>query len=300
MKSVRSFFLALLLPGLYLLGSAAVAALVAYPVFRFMGSDNVSDFRSLVSRGGQAVMLLGLWPLARRVRLTGSDLGFCTAWFKQWWIGFVIGAFMLAILVLLLVLLDVRQIVGSRWVPDQLLPITLKALGIGFAVALMEETLFRGALLAFVRKMSGPLAAALVSAFYFACLHFIGTKWTTPLDQVGWDTGFRIALDGFYHIREAAPDVFLGLFLAGLLLASVRILFSGSLGICMGIHAGWVFIIKSSKPLTYMVPTSPFAFLVGNYDQFVGYLSSLWLGLLLVLLLWLCRDRFAVGDSHES
>lgn len=282
---IRRALIALFGPALYLLAAAALAALLAYPVFRWTGSASVSDLRTLVSRGGQVFLLLGLIPLSKWLGLGWKDLGWSRPFFRQWLIGFVLGVLMLGLHVKILIGLGVHDFVWERVRFPGLPSILGKALAIGFAIALVEETLFRGALLGILCRITGPVPAVLVSSLYFAILHFIGSKWTTDLAGVGWDSGFRIALDGFAHVGQAQPDAFLALFVAGLLLASVRVMRPGNLPVCMGIHAGWVFIIKSAKPLCAMNPLSPHIGWVSRYDFVIGYLSIAWLGVL-VIVLW--------------
>lgn len=263
-----------------------LSALLAYPLFRLSGSQDIGFYRSLVSRGGQALILLSVYPLAKWLGLCWSDFGLKRRFLGQWLIGFLLGSAMLGLHMIALVMLDVRIIAWEKFNPHELLPILGKSLAIGFGVALLEESIFRGALLSIIRRLSNPTMAIVVSAFYYAVLHFIGSKWTTDSGFIGWDTGFRIALDGFAHLREVAPDSFLGLFVAGLFLGSLRVVLPMSLGLCMGIHAGWVFIIKSSKSISYINFDSSLIYLVSHYDLIIGYLSAAWLSVF-VILMWI-------------
>jgi membrane protease YdiL (CAAX protease family) len=265
---------------------AMLSALLAYPLFRLSGSQDIGFYRSLVSRGGQALILLSVYPLAKWLGLCWSDFGLKRRFLGQWLIGFLLGSAMLGLHMIALVMLDVRIIAWEKFNPHELLPILGKSLAIGFGVALLEESIFRGALLSIIRRLSNPTMAIVVSAFYYAVLHFIGSKWTTDSGFIGWDTGFRIALDGFAHLREVAPDSFLGLFVAGLFLGSLRVVLPMSLGLCMGIHAGWVFIIKSSKSVSYLNFDSSLIYLVSHYDLIIGYLSAAWLSVF-VILMWI-------------
>lgn len=272
-------------PLLYLLIAAALAALLAYPVFVLSGSGDISLYRTLVSRGGQALLIVGVYPLMKWLGLSWETFGWSRRFPGQWLTGFALGITMLGLLVLALVGMEVRAFVWPGLTPLELFALLGKVLVVGFGVALLEESIFRGALLGIVWHLSGPVRAVLVSSLLFAALHFIGTKWSTDLALIGWDTGFRMALDGFSHLPLAPPDAFLGLFVAGLMLGSLRILIPASLGLCMGLHAGWVFIIKLAKALTLLNPQSPYLYLVSGYDYFVGYLSSAWLMVLLLMFL---------------
>lgn len=283
--AIRNLPLAWFGPLLYLLTVSSLAALLAYPIFVISGSTDISFFRTLVSRGGQLLLLLGIYPLDLWLGLGWRQFGLRRGFPGQWLTGFALGTLMLGLHVLVLIELDVRELLWPRLSPLRWTVELGKAVAVGFGVALLEESIFRGALVGIVRRLSGPVHAVVISAFYYAGLHFIGTRWSTDLSLVGWDTGFRIALDGFSHLAQAPPDAFLGLFVAGLFLASLRVLIPGSLGLCMGVHAGWVFIIKVAKPLTQINAQSPHFHLVGSYDHVVGYLSSAWLSLLLAIIL---------------
>lgn len=261
-----------------------LSALLAYPLFRLSGSQDIGFYRSLVSRGGQVLILLSLYPLAKWLGLCWSDFGLKRRFFGQWLIGFLLGSAMLGLHMIALVMLDVRVMALGKFNLHDLMLILGKSLAIGFGVALLEESIFRGALLSIIRRLSNPKMAIVVSAFYYALLHFIGSKWTSESGSIGWDTGFRIALDGFAHLREVAPDSFLGLFVAGLFLGSLRFVLPMSLGLCMGIHAGWVFIIKSAKSVSYANFDSSLMYLVSHYDLIIGYFSAAWLSVFIILM----------------
>jgi membrane protease YdiL (CAAX protease family) len=269
-------------PLAYLVLCALLAAAAAYPIFVFSGSDSDRFFRVLISRGAQVFLILGLVPVARWLRLGWADLGFRRAFPRQWGLGFALGGMMLGLHVLGLAALDIR---GFRddVVPARLAAILGKALATGVIVALLEELIFRGVLFAAVRKVSGPAAAVLISAAYYAGLHFLQSRWTGNPAEIGWTTGLRIVADGFAHLAAMPPDSFLALFAAGLLLGLVRAAVPRSLGLCMGLHAGWVFVIKAAKPLTYTNPEARWSFLVGSYDHIIGYLSAGWLSVLILL-----------------
>lgn len=289
MPSPKTLAAAALAPLAYLFGCALLAALAAYPVFTLTGGDDDS-FRSLVSRGGQVFLLLGLFVVAKRLGLSWAGLGFHRTFPRQWAVGFVVGVLMLGLHGVGLIVLDIRAFNGGG-LPgaSRLLAVLGKALATGVAVALLEELIFRGVLFAAVRKFSGAAAAVAVSAFYYAGIHFLRSRWTGDPADIGWGTGFRVAADGFAHLAALPPDAFLALFAAGILLGLVRAAFPRGLGICMGLHAGWVFVIKTLKPLTHVVPESSWAFLVGSYDRIIGYLSAGWIGVLILVFLLAVR-----------
>lgn len=92
---------------------------------------------------------------------------------------------------------------------------------LAFAVAWIEELLFRGLILGILEKSSRPELAVLWQAIIFSGLHQMNTHWP-------W--GLRIGSA-------------VGLFLAGLVLGLVRQKTNG-LGWSIGLHAGWIFICQ--------------------------------------------------------
>ena len=272
-------------PLFFLIITACLSALVAYPIFLLSGADDISFLRSLISRMGQGFLLLGLFPVFRALGLQFKDLGYHRQWLRAIPLGIGLGVLMLGLHVLLLLKLGIRRPGGNPWSIGGLTTLFLQSLATGLGVALLEETLFRGALLAIILRLTGPLFAVIFSAFFYAALHFIGTKWTTDLSNVGLDTPFRIAFDGFSHLAAAPLDAFLALFVAGLFLGTLRLLRPEGLFLCLGIHAGWVFVIKLSKSLSYPNARSDLIGWISGYDYVIGYFSCLWLFLLLVFVI---------------
>lgn len=286
MSLPKNLAAAALCPLVYLLGCAVLAAAIAYPIFTLVGGEDGRFFRTLVSRGGQVFLILGLYLVAKRLGFGAASLGFQRAFPRQLALGFALGVLMLALHTLALLALDIRAVNADGFGGGgRLFAILAKALGIGVLVALIEETIFRGVLFAGIRRYAGTAAAIAISAFYYAALHFLRSRWTGDPSTIGWDTGFRIAADGFAHLAAMPLDSFLALFLGGLLLGCIRAAVPRGLGYCMGIHAGWVFVIKSAKPLTYAVPEAHWSFLVGSYDGITGYLAAAWITLLVLALL---------------
>ncbi len=56
------------------------------------------------------------------------------------------------------------------------------------------------------------------------------------------------------------------------------------LGLCMGLHAGWVFAIKTGNSLSHYNAFSPWINLVSHFDGIIGYLSAAWTCVLIIVL----------------
>lgn len=301
--SFMKFLVAAFAPLFYLLGCLILMALLAYPLFVMSGGDEGRDLRTLVTRGAQVLMVLGLYPVARRLGFNWASLGFGRAFFKQWGIGFALGTAMLGLHTLGLIGLGIRAPNGNPFSDfGRVLDVAGKALATGLAVAMVEELIFRGMLFAYLRRATGAVSAVPLSALYFGLVHFFGTKWNAPFSDVGWASGLHVVALGLGKLGQIEPGAFLALFFAGMFLAYVRALIPSGLGICVGIHAGWVFIIKCTKPLTHVVPGAPLAYLVSDYDRVIGYLSAAWLAAVLLanLVVLLHRRRLPGTEAGRG
>jgi hypothetical protein len=96
-----------------------------------------------------------------------------------------------------------------------------------------------------------------------------------------------VLLAGTLHVF-AAPlailDAFLALFAVGVVLALVRSA-TGNIAACIGLHAGWVWVILVAHAISEPQEASPLRFLLSRFDGFVGWLVCVWT-LLLTVPLW--------------
>lgn len=275
-------------PLAYLAVIAVCAALLAYAISLVPYGD--LNFSLLVTRGAQFVLLISLLPLARNLRLSAGAVGFPVSLAKllpQLASGFVCGVLILSLHVALLLGLGaIKPNPDIQVSVAEIASILLKVIWVGFLVATIEELIFRGVSLAALRRMGNSWAAAVVTASYYALLHFVKSDIRPSRADIQWTSGFEILADGAQHMLHDAPiDSLLALFCAGLFLAAVRLVFPRTIALCIGIHAGWVVVIKIARRLTNPDPHAPLAYLVGPYDQIIGYGAAVWISLLLVMLL---------------
>ncbi|OGT77100.1 MAG: hypothetical protein A2W76_03235 [Gammaproteobacteria bacterium RIFCSPLOWO2_12_47_11] len=158
-----------------------------------------------------------------------------------------------------------------------IITVLIKAILSGIMVALIEETLYRGALLGGLSKTTNVLAAIFISSAIYSAVHFIKFPRVPDGTDINWLTGFVILSDSFHRFTDPAiVDSFLALFAFGVLLALVR-LNRGNIIQCMGIHAGVVIAIKIIRESTDYAPGNNFEFLVNRHDHLLGYLALFWL-----------------------
>lgn len=76
------------------------------------------------------------------------------------------------------------------------------------------------------------------------------------------------------------------LMLIGVFLALIRER-TGHLGWGIGLHAGWVLVIKLDHIYTHIAYSSPWLGLIGPYNGITGWLAAIWIGsLVLVVAYW--------------
>ena len=266
----------------YLLLCLVFAALLTHPLMQTGWIDYPPQ--RVMGRLAQVFILLGLWPLLKGLGLANRNaLGFDASrpsFTRAIAAGWVLGVLVLLVLVAALLALEVR-------VEDQDLDTwsfvarkAAQALIGGLLIGLLEETFFRGALYTAIRRQDGVSSAVLWSSALYAALHLLkpgALPPGAPFDWSGVWTMFGGVFLDLFQWRHL--DTLLALFTAGVFLAMVRER-TGHIGWCIGLHAGWVFVIQISRRLTDGNPDSPLGFLAGDYDGTIGWLSMAWIGLL--------------------
>ena len=105
-----------------------------------------------------------------------------------------------------------------------------------------------------------------------------------PAGEVAWDSGFRLLAGALANLAHPLTiiDSFVTLTLVGLLLAQVRRR-TGAIAACIGLHMGWVWVIKSTLAVGRDIEPSALSFLVSRFDGYTGWLVAAWALLLVVV-----------------
>ena len=161
----------------------------------------------------------------------------------------------------------------------------------GIAVALLEETVMRGAMHTAIQREAGPWTAALLTAPLFAVLHFFA-KVHIPLEEVGWGSGFDLLARSFAPLGHASLvfDSFASWLLLGLILSLTRVL-TGNIAVALGLHGGWVIILRMLQEATNGGSAPDWQAWVGRFDGLLGYWLLPW-GLAIAVLLWISRTTW--------
>lgn len=267
----------------YLFCALTLAVVLSYPVMQTGWVDY--EPQRVMGRLAQILILVGLWPFLRWVDLADrQSLGFALErprFIETLKRGWLLGVLSLLVLVLVELGLGVR-VPDPDWLSalGSLLQKAVAALIGGLLIGLLEETFFRGALYSSIRRGAGVAAAASGSAALYAVVHFLKPHALPPgqvFDWLGAWAMFVHVFTGFFQWEHL--DSLVALFTAGILLALVRER-SGHIGWCIGLHAGWVFVIQLTRRVTDGDEASQLAFLAGSYDGVIGWLGALWIALI--------------------
>ncbi len=273
-----------------------IGACLAYPAYVLVGPIGHFAFHRVAERVAMLVLALELVWLCRRLQLTdraafGYGLGrrrfIALALF---WGG--VGIATASVGAAFLLEGHLRMIApGFSMSPLALLHIFLVGLSSGIAVALIEETVMRGAMHTAIERESGPWAAALLTAPLFAVLHFFA-KASIPPAQLGWPAGFDLLARSFLPLSQphAVLDSFLSWLAVGLILSLTRVL-TGNIAVAIGLHAGWVVVLRMLQEATVRDAATLNSIWVGKIDGILGYWMLPW-SVAIAAALWLTRHRW--------
>jgi membrane protease YdiL (CAAX protease family) len=208
-------------------------------------------------------------------------------WFRHLLGGFLLSAGVMIGVGICLVAFEVFELKEAP--PWHLLPRILLS---SIVVALLEESLFRGAILGLVRQSFSPFFSALFVSALFSIVHFLSPA-EDKIQEVHWYSGFKILPYAFHQFAE--PLMVLGKFttlaVLGLILAHAA-LRTRSLWLPIGIHAGLIFskmgFSKMTKRLQEIMPWF-------GSDITIGIGS-----VLILLFLWFLIWLFFFRDSTDS
>lgn len=266
-------------------------AAIAYPLHMILSNWFELEFERVASRAVLIMAIVLFMALYKKLGFSSwRDIGFNTdkkQFFADLAKGIALGLLiMLPVVIGLLItqnrVLEVDLDLSALNILDQI----VTALIAGLIIALIEETLFRGAMLSAIKKQSSVVFAIVVTSLIYAAVHFIEPNIDYDSDSLHWASGFVLVKDALSSVANVShiADSFIALFLAGVLLAMVRIR-SQRIALCMGIHAGWVLAIKTFKSFTDSNKQSEYAFLTGNYDKVIGILAAVSICIFIVLYL---------------
>lgn len=300
MRAFSCFLGSILLAGL-------IGACIAYPAYELVSIFSSFAFHRVASRIAMLVLAVLLAILCRRLNLKHKrDFGYGLARRRFVQVCLLWGAVGMATAgagAAFLIDTHLRVMDGGFTASaSSFARIFLIGLGSGIAVALVEESLFRGAMHTAIERESGPWVAVLLTAPLFAVLHFFA-KARIPAADVGWSSGFDLLLKSFAPLGHPAQvlDSYLSWLLVGLILGLTRVL-TGNIAVAVGLHAGWVVVLRMLQQSTTGGAAPAYSAWVGRFDGLLGYWMLPW-GAAIAAALWYGRAAwvpYARGAKTSS
>jgi membrane protease YdiL (CAAX protease family) len=291
--------------GLILLGLASIAVFT-YPAWLLLHPHFEFPFHRIGERIGMLTLGFGFLFMARRLGLRDrTSLGYGLTrrkFLREASIGLALGvATMSAVVGLMTALGLLDWTAAAGFTAADLAKLVLLRLVSGLAVAFIEETFLRGAMHTGIERESGSRAALILTAVVYSATHFFAS-FRIPAADVSPSSGVALlvgTLQSFAH-PLAIADAFLCLFAVGILLGRVRAA-TGNIAACIGLHAGWVWVMLVVHALAQPVRTAPLSFLLSRFDGFIGWLVLAWtIPLGLVLQRFYAAGVGAKGASASS
>lgn len=284
---------------LFLAAALVVAAVLTYPAWWLVTLISDQPVHRVMHRIAMLVAFVGLIVIFKRWQVANkAALGYAlpkAQFLRQMCVGLVVGAAIMAPLIVMLFALDIR--VGKPgFVMDagQLGALVTSGLLSGLVVAFIEETFFRGALFSAVERESGTTLAIVLPSLLYASVHFLGGRLNLPREEIDWSTGFAVL--GKLLEKYATPlelvDSFVALFAVGVLLALVRVR-TNAIAACIGLHAAWVCTIQTLRNASVVQENAAASWLVGSYDGVIGWGALGWMVLMLLAYAITTRRRAA-------
>jgi uncharacterized protein len=269
-----------------LVAAGLAAAAVAYPVFELTSRLAPWPFHRVYGRVAMLAAVAALVFWCRHFGVTNRrELGYGLPWRRFCAVAALFAAVGIVsasagACFLLAAGIRVLSEPASLASPAHVAHLVVVALSSGLAVALIEETVMRGALHSAIARESGQMAAVWLIAPLFAVLHFFAK---THVDTPDWSSGFSLLAGSFAplgNLRDVL-DSLLAWAVVSLVLSLTRLL-TGNIAAALGLHAGWVVILRLLQEATGSGTVH--SAWVGSFDGLLGYWVLPWAGAIAIVL----------------
>ena len=280
----RGRILYALVPLAVLLALSLLSCVLGYFLIQIVGDR--FTLAKVISKTTLFFLVLSIFPAMRWLKIRRSDMGLASGkiMFKQIFQGFALGLLTLLPVLLIEYGLGIHGIDEAKnWTVGLLAQKMGETLLMGLLIASIEEPLFRGLLISSLSRQMPLYVAVLVSAIYYATMHFLRSHSKIPSGEVTFSSGFRLLAEAFGNALDPVNfSAWVSLLMVGIFLGILRTRASVNLALCIGCHAAWVWQIKMSKSLFDTHFKSAYGFWVSHYDGVIGWLVALWLSSVLL------------------
>lgn len=262
----------------------------AYNLIQWMteGSDmklfqylHEQDFSKISNRCFMLIAATGIYPMLKAFDcFNKKELGYDLEkkeFIKEIGKGLPFGLLSLLLLSYLIIHYNLRSFDPKAGVGDFISAFLGAAAG-ALALSFIEETFFRGVVLNSMARTLKVAPAIFISSFLFASVHLLRNKTDIEITNIEWSTGFyylSLTLHNFVDPRMLGS--WLTLYACGTFLSFMSLHY-GNIARCIGVHMGWVLMIKAFEKVTDTVTKDHW--MIGSYDKVTGYLSFIIIGIL--------------------
>jgi membrane protease YdiL (CAAX protease family) len=182
-----------------------------------------------------------------------------------------------------LYVLKVTVYKGQFWTVGLMINAMTMNLLVALLISVIEETLFRGIVLVGLKRKLPVIAAIILTSTYYAGLHFLSIKTNLAVQDITISSGFLMLGEAVGNLfRLASVPAFFALLMVGIFLGVLRTQKKISLGLCIGCHTSWVWLIKINKKLFNTDFSAQYHYLVSSYDGIIGPLVGGWIMIVIV------------------
>ncbi len=262
--------------GLILIALACIG-LFTYPAWLLLHPHFDFPFHRIGERIAMLAGLVGFLILAPRMKLGDrTSLGYGIRprrFLREWLIALGVGVLTMLVIVGAMAALGLRDWHKAATLDTaQLTKLVAQSLLSGLAVAIIEETAVRGIIFTGIQRESGTPVAVVLSSLIFAATHFFA-KHHIEASQVTASSGWDLLAGTLHSFADplAIAAAFLTYFAIGVILAAIRNS-TGHIASCIGLHAGWVWVMLTVTGTSTAVRGQPLSWLLSQTDGFVGWL----------------------------
>jgi membrane protease YdiL (CAAX protease family) len=219
------------------------------------------------------------------LKVNKEELGFAPIGVlsKQLLQGFGLGFIVLIPVLVVLYVLKVTVYKGQFWTVGLMINAMTMNLLVALLISVIEETLFRGIVLVGLKRKLPVIAAIILTSTYYAGLHFLSIKTNLAVQDITITSGFLMLGEAVGNLfRLASVPAFFALLMVGIFLGVLRTQKKISLGLCIGCHTSWVWLIKMNKKLFNTDFSAQYHYLVSSYDGIIGPLVGGWIMIVIV------------------
>jgi len=273
---------------LYIIFFAVLSSLVFTLLYMQFDEQPMLALNKTIKYGAMLLCMIFIVPAMKILNLYDRQLvGYVerkTEFIKNVLKGFILSCLLSLPLLILFSYLNIREIDFNFFLDQSFINIILLTVFISLLISFIEESFFRGLMIQRNNNLILTFNIIVLSSLIYSLFHFIKIPLIVD-DSLFWNTGLNELIKGFYNFFITINiDAAITLLVFGILLGVIRVK-NKTISYGIGIHAGFIFVIKIFKKNSSVNLDSSNNFLISHYDQFTGHLATIWIIILIFIYL---------------